>query len=114
MKLVANKLDRYKVEQRFTPDVIPLGDECLAPRGGFSPKRLEVPEVSEVSEVSMDAEESDGWHREAMLEPSRPPKEYSRKEMKEGVRSKVRKLVQRIAQDRGYTMKIEDRPRSTE
>ncbi len=65
----------------------------MVPRGALSPMRHEVPDVCLVTEVSMDAEESNGWHREAMLEPSRPPKEYSRKEMKEGVRSRVGDLV---------------------
>ena len=73
-----------------------------------------MPEVSEVSEVTIDAGEGNGWHREAVLEPSKPAKEYSRKEMKEGVRRRVKGLVQRIAQDRGYTMRIEDRPRIKE
>jgi hypothetical protein len=75
---------------------------------------FEIPEVSEVTEVSMDAGEGNGWHREALLEPSKPPKEYSRKEMKEGVRRRVGGIVQRIAQDRGYTMRIEERPRIEE
>ena len=75
---------------------------------------FEIPEVSEVTEVSIDAGEGNGWRREAVLEPSKPPKEYSRKEMKEGVRRRMGGLVQRIAQDRGYRMRVEDRPRIKE
>lgn len=104
------KLDRYKVEQRFTPGH--TGGESLDPRNGMT---AEVPEVSEVAEVSMDAAGgSDGWHREAMLEPSQPPREYTRKEVKEGVRRRVEGVVRRMAQDRGYVMRMEDRPRIKE
>jgi hypothetical protein len=51
-----------------------------------------------------------GWSKEALLEPSKGPKEYSRKEVKEGARSKITQLIERIAQDRGYTMRPENRP----
>ena len=84
----------------------------MASRAGVS---AEVPEVSEVHEVSMDAARGgDGWHRLAVLEPCLPPREYTRKEVRQGVRERVGGVVRRMAQDRGYTMRMEERPKIKE
>ena len=52
-------------------------------------------------------------HREAVLEPS-IVREYSRQEVKEAIRRRVGNLVRRMADDRGYVLREQDRPKVTE